>query len=57
MDIGKMMQQAAGLQTKMQEIQEKIAAMEIEGASGGGMVRIVMNGKGYAKSVSRHLMV
>ena len=51
-DLGDIMKQAQGLQSKMQEIQEKIAAMEVEGASGGGMVRVVLNGKGYAKAVA-----
>ena len=50
-DLNELMKQAQGFQAKMQAMQEKIAALEVEGASGGGMVRIVMNGKGYAKSV------
>lgn len=49
-DFGDIMKQAAGLQSKMRELQEKIAAMEVEGHAGGGMVRIVLTGKGYAKS-------
>lgn len=51
MDLNELMKQAQGLQAKMQSLQEKIAAIEVEGASGGGMVRVVMNGKGYAKAV------
>ena len=51
-DIGEMMKQAAGLQSKMQEIQEKIAEMEVEGVSGGGMVKVVLNGKGFCKAVA-----
>jgi len=51
-DIGELMKQAAGLQSKMQEMQEKISAMEVEGAAGGGMVKVVLNGKGYAKGVA-----
>ncbi|MEM9810257.1 MAG: YbaB/EbfC family nucleoid-associated protein [Pseudomonadota bacterium] len=46
-----MMKQAAGLQQKMQEAQESLAALEAEGASGGGLVRVMMNGKGYARKV------
>ena len=51
-DLNEMMKQAAGLQSKMKEIQEKIAEMEIEGASGGGMVKVVLNGKGFCKAVA-----
>ncbi len=51
-DIADIMKQAAGLQFKMQDMQEKIAGMEVEGQAGAGLVKIVMNGKGYAKSVS-----
>lgn len=51
-DLGDMMKQAAGLQAKMQEIQVKIAEMEVEGAAGGGMVKVTLNGKGYAKAVA-----
>jgi len=51
-DLGDMMKQAAGLQSKMKEIQEKIADMEVEGVSGGGMVKVVLNGKGFAKAVA-----
>ncbi|NOX94179.1 MAG: YbaB/EbfC family nucleoid-associated protein [Alphaproteobacteria bacterium] len=52
MDIGKIMKQAGEMQAKMQEMQEKIAGIEVTGEAGGGMVKIVMNGKGYAKSVT-----
>lgn len=51
-DLGELLKQAGAMQARMQEIQEKIAALEVEGASGGGMVKIVLNGKGYAKAVA-----
>ncbi|MBI1365834.1 MAG: YbaB/EbfC family nucleoid-associated protein [Alphaproteobacteria bacterium] len=51
-DFGELMKQAQGLQAKMQEMQEKIAALEVEGSAGGGMVKVVLNGKGYAKAVA-----
>lgn len=51
-DFGDIMKQAAGLQAKMQEIQEKLSQLEVEGVAGAGMVRVTVNGKGYAKSVS-----
>lgn len=51
-NFGDMMKQAASLQQKMEEMQEKIAGMEAEGQSGAGLVKVVLNGKGYASSVS-----
>jgi DNA-binding YbaB/EbfC family protein len=51
-DLSELMKQAAAMQAKLQEAQEKIAAMEIEGHAGGGMVKISMNGKGYCKGVA-----
>lgn len=51
MNIGDMMKQAASLQGKMQEMQEKVAAMEVIGKAAGGMIEITMNGKGYASKV------
>lgn len=52
MDIGKLMKQAGEMQAKMQEMQEKIADLEATGEAGGGMVKVVLNGKGYAKGVA-----
>ena len=49
--IGNMMKQAQALQANMQKAQAEIAAMEIVGESGGGMVKITMNGKHEAKRV------
>ena len=49
--IGNMMKQAQALQANMQKAQAEIAAMEVVGESGGGMVKITMNGKHEAKRV------
>ena len=51
MNIGKMMQQAKKMQEDMQKAQEEIANMEVEGQSGGGMVKVVMNGRHELKKV------
>jgi len=51
-DLAELMKQAGAMQAKLQQAQEAIAALEVEGQSGGGMVRIVMNGKGYVKAVA-----
>ena len=50
-DLSKIMKQAQELQTKMSEMQESLANMEIVGSSGGGMITAVMNGKGELKSM------
>ena len=50
-NIGNMMKQAQMLQANMQKVQAEIAAMEVTGESGGGMVRITMNGKHEARRV------
>nr|WP_199564652.1 YbaB/EbfC family nucleoid-associated protein [Parvularcula marina] len=50
-NFGDMMKQAQGLQQKMEEMQQKIASMEAEGTAGAGLVRVVLNGKGYASRV------
>ncbi len=51
-DIGELMKQAGAMQAKMQDIQERIAEMEAEGVAGGGMVKVVLNGRGFAKGVA-----
>ena len=52
MNIGDIMKQAGQMQAKMQELQEKLADLEATGEAGGGMVKVVMNGKGYVKAVA-----
>ena len=51
-DLGELMKQAGAMQAKLKEAQDKIAAMEVEGQSGGGMVKIVLNGKGHCSAVA-----
>jgi nucleoid-associated protein EbfC len=48
---GNMMKQAMALQANMKKAQDEIAAMEITGESGGGMVKVTMNGKHEVKRV------
>lgn len=50
-DLGKLMKQAQELQEKMGKLQEDLARLEIEGISGGGMVRVVLSGKGDLRGV------
>ncbi len=52
MNIQKMMQQAQAMQQRMQEMQEELGTVEVEGVAGGGMVKIVMTCKGEVRSVA-----
>lgn len=45
MNIQGLMKQAQIMQKKMQEEQAKLAEEEVEGSSGGGMIKININGK------------
>ena len=45
-NLGNMLKQAQQMQTRMQEMQAKLEASEMEGASGGGMVKVRLSGKG-----------
>ena len=49
-DLLGMMKQAHQLQERMQRMQEELAAMEVAGQSGGGLVRVTLNGKGELKA-------
>jgi len=48
-NLGQLMKQAQQVQAKMTEMQEKLAAMEVEGAAGGGLVHATVTGKGELK--------
>ena len=52
MNIAKMMQQAKAMQDKMQVMQEKMGGVLVEGASGGGVVKVVLTCKGQCQSVT-----
>jgi nucleoid-associated protein EbfC len=49
--MGNMMRQAQKMQEDMQKAQQEIAAMEVEGQSGGGMVKVRMNGRHEIRKV------
>jgi nucleoid-associated protein EbfC len=50
-NFGNLMKQAQEMQTKMQEMQDRMAEVEVPGMAGGGMVTVMMNGKGEMRSV------
>ena len=51
-NFGDIMKQAQQLQQRFQEAQERMTTVEAEGQSGGGMVRVTLNGKGLATAVT-----
>ena len=51
-NIGNMMKQAQQMQKKMTEVQEKLNSIEVEGSSGGGMVKVISTAKGEIKHIS-----
>jgi DNA-binding YbaB/EbfC family protein len=50
-DMMGMMKQAKVLQERMEALQQEIAATEIEGSAGGGLVTVVMTGKSEMKKI------
>jgi len=50
-NLGQLMKQAQEMQSKMGQLQETLAALEVTGTAGGGMVTVVLNGKGEARSL------
>ncbi len=49
--MGKMMKQAQQLQSKMLKLQEEMAEKTVETTSGGGMVKVVANGRQQVLSI------
>ena len=50
-NLGNLMKQAQEMQTKMQEMQDRLADVEITGESGAGMVRVTLNGKSEMRGI------
>jgi len=44
-ELGNLMKQAQKMQADLQQAQERLAQEEVTGASGGGMVKVTMNGR------------
>ncbi len=49
--FGDIMQQAQKMQENMQRVQEEIAATEVQGEAGAGMVKVIMTGRHDLKRV------
>jgi DNA-binding YbaB/EbfC family protein len=50
-DLMGMMKKAQELQSKMQEFQQNLDTVIVEGKSGGGLVTVILNGKGELRGV------
>jgi DNA-binding YbaB/EbfC family protein len=50
-NLGDLMKQAQAMQTKMQEVQQRLAETRIDGTSGGGMVTVTLKGTGDLAAV------
>ena len=51
MNMQGLMKQAQMMHKKIEEAQKKLAESEVTGSSGGGMVKVTLNGKFEAKKV------
>ncbi len=51
-NLGNMMKQAQQLQKKMAEAQNKLNDIEVEGTSGGGLIKVIATAKGTFKRIS-----
>ena len=45
-DFSKVLEQAKEMQNKMKETQESLKKIEVEGISGGGLIKVCLNGDG-----------
>ncbi len=50
-NLSGLMKQAQQMQEKMQELQSKLEAMEVDGESGAGLVAVTLNGKGDLRRI------
>lgn len=51
-NLGALMKQAQEMQSKMGEMQEQLANIEVEGSSGAGMVTVTLSGKSDMRRIN-----
>ncbi len=51
-DLMGLMKSAQAMQAKMQDMQAELEKVEVEGQSGGGLVRVTLTAKGQMKGLS-----
>lgn len=50
-NLGEMMKQVQAMQSRMAEMQAKLEQATVTGQSGGGMVKVTLNGKGTMTAI------
>jgi DNA-binding YbaB/EbfC family protein len=50
-NLGNMLKEAQKLQSRMTEMQQKLAETEMSGAAGGGLVHVTLNGRGEMRKI------
>lgn len=50
-NLSSMLKEAQKLQSRMAEMQQRLALTEMEGQSGGGLVTVTLNGKGEMRRI------
>lgn len=50
-DLMGMMKQVGQMQARFKEVQDELAQSQVDGQSGGGLVRVTVDGKGEVKRV------
>jgi nucleoid-associated protein EbfC len=51
-NLGDIMKQVQSMQTRMADMQTKLESLVINGQSGGGLVKVVMNGKAVVTAIT-----
>ena len=50
-NLGQMMKQAQQMQSKMAEMQASMETIEVTGSSGGGLIKVTLNGKSEVRGI------
>ncbi len=50
--LGNLMQQAQKIQEDLKKAQDELGALEVQGESGGGLVKIIMTGKREVRKIT-----
>lgn len=50
-NLGNMLKEAQKLQSRMADMQAKLAETELNGSAGGGLVNVTVNGKGEMRAI------